>query len=197
LNEGGVNEPARMGSFPTGKSWWPFQLHYGGAGTPYAMWGTEAGMGNDFTKKTGWAPGDPRAWAASVDFALDYAQRNGWGAWYGAAKVGIHGFDGIDRSRSYDRGGILPEDVYGLGARSGNPYRLHAREGVFNPDQMASLAPLSGPTGASNATGGSGDTYIFTGPIYGFDDFAHATKSAQRLNTRRGRDIDIRRGQLS
>ncbi|HVG95317.1 MAG TPA: hypothetical protein VNK05_00285, partial [Chloroflexota bacterium] len=34
-SEGGL-VPNKTGSFATGKSFWPFQLHYGGAGTPYA-----------------------------------------------------------------------------------------------------------------------------------------------------------------
>ena len=48
-SEGGTTEPARRGTFATGSSWWPFQLHYGGAGTPYEKYGTVAGMGNTFT----------------------------------------------------------------------------------------------------------------------------------------------------
>lgn len=95
-SEGGL-VPNRTGSFATGKSFWPLQLHYGGAGTPYASFGTVAGMGNAFTEKTGWQPGDPNAWRAATDYALDAAQRQGWGAWYGARNQGIIGFQGITR----------------------------------------------------------------------------------------------------
>ena len=49
-SEGGF-EAARRGTFKTGSSWWPFQLHYGGAG--YENLGNVAGMGNAFTKETG------------------------------------------------------------------------------------------------------------------------------------------------
>lgn len=102
-HEGSLTEPARMGDFSgppwySGKSWWAFQLHYGGAGTPYAAWGGSAGMGNSFTELTGWAPGDPRAWRDAMRYALDAARAGGWGPWYGAAAEGITGFDGIDRS---------------------------------------------------------------------------------------------------
>jgi len=94
--EGGL-VPNRTGSFATGKSFWPFQLHYGGAGTPYASFGTVAGMGNSFTAKTGWQPGDPEAWRAATDYALDAAKQQGWGAWYGARNQGITGYQGINR----------------------------------------------------------------------------------------------------
>lgn len=88
---GQFDSPAVQGTFDTGRSWWPYQLHYGGAGTPYEQWGNVAGMGNDFTQKTGWQPGDPRAWKDATDFALDQAVANpsGWALWYGSkpAKV--------------------------------------------------------------------------------------------------------------
>lgn len=96
-SEGGTEERARQGTFNTGRSWWPFQLHYGGAGTPYAQWGNTAGMGNDFTAATGYQPGDPNAWQASIDYALDHARRYGWGAWYGRKPAGVGEWDGIPR----------------------------------------------------------------------------------------------------
>ena len=91
-SEGGL-VPNRTGSFKTGKSFWPFQLHYGGPG--YEQYGTTAGMGNTFTAQTGHQPGDPSAWRAATDYALDAAQKNGWGAWYGARNVGVTGRQGI------------------------------------------------------------------------------------------------------
>lgn len=94
-SEGGL-VPNRIGSFSTGRSFWPFQLHYGGPG--YEQFGTVAGMGNTFTKQTGYQPGDPSAWRAATDYALDQAARSGWGQWYGARNVGVTGFTGINRS---------------------------------------------------------------------------------------------------
>ena len=79
--------PAEEASFETGKSWWPFQLHYGGPG--YEQWGDTAGLGNDFTAATGWRPGDPQAWQPSVDFALDAAVQRGWyPTFYGSQPAG-------------------------------------------------------------------------------------------------------------
>ena len=87
-------DPAVRGTFPTGSSWWPFQLHYGGSG--YEQYGTTAGMGNDFTRATGYQPGDPAAWRASVDFALDQALQRGWyPGWYGSRPAGVSQWQGI------------------------------------------------------------------------------------------------------
>lgn len=98
--EGGVDEPARVGKFPTGWSFWPFQLHYGGPG--YEQFGTVAGMGNTFTKFTGWRPGDPAAWRDSVRYALNRAKAGGWKPWYGAAAVGVGEWEGIDREHPWN-----------------------------------------------------------------------------------------------
>ena len=93
-SEGGMT-PARRGTFKTGSSWWPFQLHYGGQG--YEELGNVAGMGNRFTAETGYQPGDPNAWQAATDFALNEVQKKGWGQWYGAQAQGITGFQGVNR----------------------------------------------------------------------------------------------------
>lgn len=105
--EGGVTEPARKGDFSgppwySGISFWAYQAHYGGAGTPYAAWGNTAGMGNGFTTLTGWQPGDPAAWRDCARYCLNRARTGGWGAWYGAASVGITDFMGIDRQVHFE-----------------------------------------------------------------------------------------------
>lgn len=119
-SEGSVTEPARRGTFPTGSSWWAFQLHYGGAG--YEHFGTTAGMGNGFTAFTGWQPGDPDAWRDATRYALNRAKAGGWGAWYGAAHIGIGRWAGIDRNAPWDansevwdfedQGGPMPSRTY-------------------------------------------------------------------------------------
>lgn len=121
-SEGGF-EPARRGTFNTGSSWWPFQLHYGGKG--YEHLGTEAGMGNTFTAQTGFQPGDPNAWKAATDFALDAAKKSGWGAWYGARKLGITGFMGMNyttapQPMSTPQGGNAQATMLGLLNRAGH-----------------------------------------------------------------------------
>jgi len=119
--EGGLTEPARCGDFSgppwySGKSWWALQLHYGGAGTPYAAWGGSAGMGNGFTTLTGWQPGDPAAWRDACRYGLNRARTGGWGAWYGAAAIGITGFMGIDRQHAWDANAEVWDYESGTGA---------------------------------------------------------------------------------
>jgi hypothetical protein len=69
----GVQEP----------SFGPFQLYKGG------------GLGNEFQRRTGLDPALAQNGPAGVDFALDHAAKNGWGAWYGAGKAGIGNMEGI------------------------------------------------------------------------------------------------------
>jgi len=99
-SEGGREAPGNVGRFPTGWSWWQFQLHYGGLG--YEHYGTVAGMGNGFTQLTGWEPGDDRAWRDACRYALNRAKNGGWTPWYGAAHVGIGKWDGINRDFFWD-----------------------------------------------------------------------------------------------
>jgi|SRR5215831_41493 len=75
-----------------GSSFGPFQLHYGNvAGGGNAV----SGLGDAFTKATGLDARNNATIAAQVDFALDQAAQNGWGAWHGAARAGIGNFQGI------------------------------------------------------------------------------------------------------
>jgi len=120
--EGGLTEYAKLGDFSgppwySGKSWWPFQLHYGGAGTPYAAWGSTAGQGNDFTKATGWQPGDTGAWKASTDWALNIARGDGWKQWYGAAAAGIGRWQGIPGHAGGGWAGLHGPELAWLGER--------------------------------------------------------------------------------
>jgi hypothetical protein len=103
-SEGGVDFPGLVGEFNTGTSFFQYQLHYGGPEYPqFGVPGESvAGMGNSFTSFTGWAPGDDNAARDACRYALNTAKRDGWGAWYGAAAIGITGFDGIDQSVAWD-----------------------------------------------------------------------------------------------
>jgi len=53
----------------------PFQLYHGAKGG--------GGLGTAFKKQTGLDAHDPSTVPQQIDFALDYAKSNGWGAWYG------------------------------------------------------------------------------------------------------------------
>lgn len=97
-SEGGLKNPTQQSLVTRNgarePSYGPFQLLVGGGDT-----GFPAGMGNDFINKYGMHPSDPNAWQKGIDFALDNASQKGWGAWYGAAKVGVDRFDGIGGKR--------------------------------------------------------------------------------------------------
>lgn len=71
-----------LGSYvgDNGSSFGPFQLHYGGVAPGGNAVG---GLGDAFTAKTGLDARDPRTVPAQIDFALDHAKQNGWGAWHG------------------------------------------------------------------------------------------------------------------
>lgn len=94
MSEGGLKDPTRQSDFTKNgmrePSYGPFQLLIGGEGT-----GFPAGMGNDFMRTTGLDPRKPENAQAGIDFALDGAAKNGWGAWYGAKRAGLDNFAGI------------------------------------------------------------------------------------------------------
>jgi hypothetical protein len=74
-----------------GSSFGDWQLHYAGINPSMP----NAGLGDEFTAKTGLHASDPNTWMQQADFALDYAAQHGWGSWMGAAASGVGEFDGI------------------------------------------------------------------------------------------------------
>ncbi|CZT36412.1 phage tail length tape measure family protein [Rhizobium sp. 9140] len=68
------------------QSYGPFQLYKGG------------GLGNVFQKQTGLDPALAANGPEATKFALQQASQNGWGAWYGAKRVGIGNWDGIGKN---------------------------------------------------------------------------------------------------
>ena len=53
------------------------------------------GVGDLFRKDTGLDPSDPKNEVATIDYAMQYAAKYGWGAWHGAARIGIGDRQGI------------------------------------------------------------------------------------------------------
>jgi len=92
-SEGGLNDPVRQSLVKKNgrqePSYGPYQLLIGGGNS-----GFPTGMGND-ALRAGIDPRDPNQWQRGVDFALDGANANGWGAWYGAKAAGIGNRQGI------------------------------------------------------------------------------------------------------
>lgn len=91
-SEGGLSSwNMQSGVFKNGiqePSFGPFQLYKGG------------GLGNVFMSQTGRDPALAANGPAGVDFALDYASKNGWSSWYGAGKAGISNWQGIGAGTS-------------------------------------------------------------------------------------------------
>ena len=90
LSEGGVTPATWVGDH--GSSFGPLQLHYRGLASGGNAVG---GLGDAFTSETGLYASDPNTWRQQVQWALDRAARDGWGAWHGAATVGISQREGI------------------------------------------------------------------------------------------------------
>jgi hypothetical protein len=133
-SEGGLNDPTRRAGYVKGgkrePSYGPFQLLVGGGDT-----GFPTGMGND-ALAAGIDPRDPNQWQKAIDFALDGASKNGWGAWYGAAKAGIGNRQGIGGARQE-----APQQVASLDPSIGMPPEQPTPEqtaGLFigTPEQM-------------------------------------------------------------
>lgn len=89
LGEGIWQSNYHRGSFRE-PSYGPFQLLKGGPGTGFGP-----GLGNAFMQDTGLDPADRRTSYAGIDYALNHAAKNGWGAWYGADKAGVGEWDGL------------------------------------------------------------------------------------------------------
>lgn len=77
-----------------------FQLHYRGTGRH-----TAAGLGEEFTRKTGLDARDPSTEADQIRFALDYAKTNGWGPWHGWKGLPFAGIGGIPPAGGAAAGG--------------------------------------------------------------------------------------------
>ncbi len=69
------------------KSYGPYQMLIGG-------------MGSEFEQATGLKVSDPKNVYPMIDFALDQAVKGGWHPWYGAAKVGVGNWDGLQGGRT-------------------------------------------------------------------------------------------------
>jgi hypothetical protein len=94
LNVFDPTKPDRGGD--EGSSFGPFQLHY--AGMSKSM--PNAGLGDEFTARTGLDARDPSTWKQQVDFALDYAKANSWRPWMGASAAGIGARQGLGDTKA-------------------------------------------------------------------------------------------------
>jgi hypothetical protein len=121
-----------------GKSGGAFQLYTGG------------GLGNKFKKETGLDPLDPANERETIDYALKYASKHGWGSWYGAPKVGVGTWDGIGGGGAAAAAGTDPAAGYGGVGSDAAASERAARVDTSSPD--VSPNTLQKPTEA-----GTGD----------------------------------------
>ncbi len=140
-SEGGLIDPVRQSDVIKDgvrePSFGPFQLYMNG------------GLGNAFQTETGLHPSDPNAWRQGVDFALDSAKKDGWGAWYGAKNVGITGMDGIgDPAAALDR--LAAGTPQGPGrqgeirqGRDGRSYQYAETTGMANATESQGWIPVN------------------------------------------------------
>lgn len=157
-SEGGLNSWNLQSSyFKNGvqePSYGPFQLYTGG------------GLGNDFMRKTGLDPRLAANGPAGVDFALDHAAQNGWGAWYGAAKVGVGKWDGIGGNRSMDAATAAASkfaDATSDAAKGVNAFG----DDLAKIGQLGSSYFPSAPGGGAGGGGGGGGLFGWVGRLFG------------------------------
>ncbi|RWO22812.1 hypothetical protein [Mesorhizobium sp.] len=136
-SEGGLQDPTRQSNAAKNgrrePSYGPFQLLIGGGST-----GFPEGMGNA-ALRAGIDPRDPANAYRAIDFALDGAKNNGWGAWYGAKAQGITGKMGI--------GGNPVGAAPSLSPAAADFVKNNPQPGGFGlpVEQAAGLAPATAP----------------------------------------------------
>ncbi len=84
-SEGGGSNLGYMQPGDNGTSFGPFQLHRGGPGS----------VGTEYERQTGFSADDPKHIDDYLDFTMNWVRNHGWGAWSGARKQGIEGYQGV------------------------------------------------------------------------------------------------------
>jgi hypothetical protein len=137
-----------------GKSGGAFQLYTGG------------GLGNDYMRDRRKDPLDRANEDDTIDYAMMKAAQGGWGPWNGAKKIGIRGFQGINRGGTQVATAAAPSG-FGAdatataspapGATSGYDRNLtpeQAARAGLTPEQIATdraTVAANAPTGVSTA----------------------------------------------
>ena len=165
----GVREP----------SFGPYQLYMGG------------GLGNAFQRQTGLDPRLAANGPAGVDFALDYASKNGWGAWYGARNTGISNWQGIGAGGSASAQRSLWSGIESKGtAAVASLDKLAGKSGVAADglgllgsgfDQFGKNLTNLFPAAPSGGSGGGFFSKLFGGLFGGLSSYGNsiASSSAQ------------------
>lgn len=124
-------------------SYGPFQLLVGG------------GLGDQFIKQTGLDPKDPSTVNAQVDFALDNAAKGGWSPWYGAAKVGVGPWDGLQGSKAAGVSQPLSSEAMDFARSNPQPGGYGPEiDGLLAGPQGSGILPPAQPSGGILADNG-------------------------------------------
>jgi hypothetical protein len=144
MTEGGFDDPVRQ-NMQGAPAYGPYQLYVGGPG--------RSGLGDEALAR-GIDPRNPAHARAAVDFALEHAAKNGWGAFQGAAAHGIGQWEGIGQSANTPAGQanqrILPQPEQSPNgtpitapARSAAPAEDIAQAALDDPNKWALCGPVA------------------------------------------------------
>ena len=155
-SEGGLTSwNLQSGYFKNGvqeQSFGPLQLNMDG------------GLGSAFQHQTGLDPRLAANGPAGVDFALDYASKNGWGSWYGARAAGIGNWQGIGGAKGANDAsdaltklaGSAGQATQGIGSLGSGVTQLATTlTGSSNRSGGSLLSELSSPNFTPNTTLGA------------------------------------------
>ena len=118
------------------------QLHYGNVSDKYP----HAGLGNDFTNKTGLDARDPTTAYETIDYGLQHAAKNGWGDWSVAKQLGFAGNGGSSApSKGFDLSSMLPS----MGSSGPGMYNGRPSAQASLGDVASEFLPKSVPTSAN------------------------------------------------
>ncbi|MBB4574386.1 phage tail length tape measure family protein [Rhizobium lentis] len=151
-----------------GLSSWNLQSNYMKNGVrepsfgPYQLY-MNGGLGNQFMTKTGLDPRLAANGPAGVDFALDYASKNGWSSWYGAAKVGVGKWDGIGAGGNMSAVDAVSKLATSASAATKGLDTFGGGLGTIGQTLTSSFFPPA-PTGSA---GGGGGLFGFLSGIFG------------------------------
>lgn len=129
-----------------------FNTYVGDNGRSFGDWQlfTGGGLGNEFMRKTGLDPSDPRTWKQQTDFALDHAARTrSWAPWYGRGPAGVGTGEGF----------------------GGGPYAT----GSVGPAASGSRVTATNPIGDYAMSSGGGGGYGIGDYVRGIAETGYAT----------------------
>jgi hypothetical protein len=118
--EGGFDDPTRQ-NMQGAPAYGPYQLYVGGPSNP--------GLGDEALQR-GIDPRNPAHAQRAVDFALEHAAKNGWGAFQGAAANGIGNWEGIGQTPARPQPTTPPQTEQTPAAQS------QYKPGSFTPNQI-------------------------------------------------------------